>query len=221
MTIVNKASIEPLSEQAPDDMGNQSYPYNWNNVGGQMVTEIMQAATRDVWLSHQPISTEQFDALSLPAGFIKSGVGFATMDLAYFRRSPDAEQDGPVETMEVDGRQFMRVARPGHMEKAPDGNPYDGLILVHVDKHHNLLFKAGRTIEIMSFADGRDYVPTVNQGTLGFMGSSATKTRQMPGGWTVRQVELKTDLLVELPNPTRAAFFFNGESFQGPVTLDL
>ena len=221
MSTASQTSTEASLEQFPETMGDRSYPYNWSNIGNQLAAEIMESATRNVWLSHQPMTPEQFDALSPPAGFIKTGMGFAAMDLAYFRRSPDAEQDGSVDTMDVDGRQFIHAARPGLMEKTPEGDSYDGLILVHVDKHHNLLFKAGRTLKIMSFADGRDYVPVVKQGTIGLMGSSVAQARQLPEGWTVREVRLTSDLVVELPNPTRAAFFSNGESFQGPVTLKL
>lgn len=221
MTKTNQPTPGALSVKAPDTMGEPSYIYNWSDVGKQLVGEITELVTRNVWLSHKPITAEQFEALSVPEGFIKSGTGIASMDLAYFRRSPDAEQDGPLETMDLGGRLFMHVARPGHMEQTADGKPYDGLVLIHVDKHHNLLFKAGRTLEIMSFADGRDYVAVINHATIGVIGSSATKRRQMPEDWTVRKIKLKTDLMVALPSPTRAAFFFNGESFQGPVIIDV
>ena len=94
-------------------------------------------------------------------------------------------------------------------------------IRVHVDKHHSLLFKAGRTIEVMSFADGRDYVPVMHDSAIGIPGASRDNKRQLPEGWTVREIQLKHDLLVHLPTPTRAAFFLSAESFQGPVTLNL
>lgn len=202
-------------------LGDPSLEYNWIETGDQRAGEIMELATRNVWLSHKPLTREQYEALKLPEGFIKSGIGCASMDLAYFRRSPNAKQDGPLDTMEVDGRLFVRVARPGQIESTQDGKAYDGLMIMHVDKHHSLLFKAGRTIEVMSFADGRDYVPVMHDSAIGIPGASRDNKRQLPEGWTVREIQLKHDLLVHLPTPTRAAFFLSAESFQGPVRLNL
>ena len=46
------------------------------------------------------------------------------------------------------------------------------------------------------------------------------KPRLLPEGWSVRQVHLDSDLVVDLPCPTRAAFFWSsGDSFQGPIRL--
>ncbi|MGB1403611.1 MAG: hypothetical protein ACPG65_06795, partial [Porticoccaceae bacterium] len=125
---------------APEEMGDKSLQSNWSNVGNRALGEIMQLATRNTWMSYQPISEQQYEQLRLPQGFVKSGHGIGAMDLAYFRRSPDAPEDGPLQTMQVDGYLFMHVARPEKIEKAPDGSHYQGLKIIQVNKHHNLLF---------------------------------------------------------------------------------
>ena len=92
-----------------------------------------------------------------------------------------------------------------------------------VDKHHLLLFRAGRKLEIMDLGDGFDYVPLVvgARGAItGARASASPRPRALPEGWSVRTLRLERDLVVELPNPTRVAFFVNGDSFQGPVRLE-
>lgn len=64
-----------------------------------------------------------------------------------------------------------------------------------VDKHQSMWFAAGRTIDILDILD---------------MGDS----------WSIREVTLPADLLVELPNPARVCFFQDGSSFQGPLDLE-
>lgn len=206
---------------APVEMGDRSLQSNWHNVSNHACCEIMQLATGNTWLSQQPISAEQYEQLSLPQGFVKSGHAVGAMDLAYFRRSPDAAEDGPLQTMQVDGYLFMHVARPEKIEKAPDGSHYQGLKIVQVTKHHNLLFKAGRTVEIISCPNAMDYISVIASGSIGFTETQQDGKRHLPKGWTSKEVRLETELLVELPCPTRALFFDNGESFQGPINLGI
>ena len=203
---------------APEEMGDKSLQSNWSNVGNRALGEIMELATRNTWMSYQPISEQQYEQLRLPQGFVKSGHGIGAMDLAYFRRSPDAPEDGPLQTMQVDGYLFMHVARPEKIEKAPDGSHYQDLKIIQVNKHHNLLFRAGRTVEVISCPNAMDYILVVAS-SIGFTESRPDSKRYLPKGWTSRQVSLETELLVELPCPTRALFFDTGESFQGPINL--
>ena len=138
--------------------------------------------------------------------------------MAFFRRSPEAQCDGPVETMIIDGRTFALVAIPGNPEPEYD-LVADGLVVLHVQKHHSVMFAKGRTIEIMSFGDGNDYVPQITEAS-GLFGLSTSAERVLPAGWSVREVTLQQDLVVEVPYPARVCFFSSGHSFQGPVNLD-
>jgi len=118
----------------------------------------------------------------------------------------------------------VRLARVARAVGAPEP-ALDGVRVFPVDKHHLLLFRAGRTLEIMDFGDGCDYVPLVTRARGPIAGSGrpsgTPRARVLPSGWSVREVTLARDLVVELPNPTRVAFFANGDSFQGPLRLAL
>ena len=134
-----------------------------------------------------------------------------------------AQMDGPLDTIEVDGRTFSQVAIPGQVDTNFD-YATDGLLVLEVNKHHSVMFSKGRTLEIMSFGDGLDYVPQITEVVVGLPGmpvSSEPAERVLPDGWTVREVTLTEDLFVDIPFPAKVCFFASGHSFQGPLTLNL
>lgn len=195
-------------------LGNPEWTDNWTLGRDALHGEVLDTSTGQVWLAQAPMTVEQFEGLALPDGFLPTGIGQSVADAAYFRRSPDADRDGPVETMEIGGIRFARVARPG----VPDA-PLPGLFVLPVHKHHRLLYSAGSTIEVMDCGDGADYVPLVRHAVMAGRRSAAPRPRVLPEGWSVRRVALERDLLVELPCPTRVTFFASGDSFQGPLKL--
>jgi hypothetical protein len=199
--------------ERPPVLGRPEWTDNWTTGGLALHMEIMSG--RNVWLAQGPCTVEQYDALELPEGFMRTGIGRAVADVAYFRRSPDAAEDGPVETMDVGGIRFARVARPGRPEP-----PRDGVFVLPVYKHHRVLYRAGRTIEVLRADDGFDYVPLVSGARMA-AGDVDGSPRVLPDGWTVREVALQADLVLELPCPTRVTFFTSGDSFQGPLRLDV
>lgn len=198
--------------------GNPDWTANWTLGGIVFYGEIMDNATFGVWLTTEPITPEDYAALVVPDGFRKSGCGRSQHDAAFFRRPPGADTDGPVETIEVDGRTFALVARPG----APEPG-FDGVTVLPVFKSHRVLFRAGRTIEIIDtndgFHGGGSLLPQVTETHLKRPRTEQTP-RQMPDGWTSRFVTLEADLVFDLPSPARVAIFRNGEIFHGPVTVD-
>lgn len=196
--------------------GHPDWTDNWTlGRPGDLHGEVMDTATGLVWLAQAPISQDQYDALELPEGFVKTGIGEAVADAAYFSRSPGADGDGPLEVREIGGLRFAAVARPG----APD-SPVSGLFVLPVHKHHRLFYAAGRTIEVMDCGDGADYLPLVRNAVMaGRRRSSTPRPRLLPEGWSVRTVTLAKDLVVDLPAPTRVTFFTSGDSFQGPLDL--
>lgn len=188
-------------------LGNVEWVDNWTTGGRTPHMEIISG--RRVWLAQAPCTVEQFEQLALPDGFIKSGVGNAVADAAYFDRSPDAEIDGPLETIDIDdGIRFAYVARPGRPEPG-----HDGVLVLPVYKHHRVLYRAGRVLEVMDAGDGADYVPLAASARLD------APPRRLPAGWSIREIVLGADLVVDLPCPTRVTFFPSGDSFQGPVRL--
>lgn len=190
---------------------------NWTLGASTLHMEIMEAASRAVWLAQEAVTEEQFDALVAPQGFVKTGLGRSVADVAWFARSPGADCDAPLDTLDSSGVRFVRVARPGTPEPG-----FRGVLVLPVHKHHSLLYRAGRTLEVMRFGDGLNYVPVVTEARgPGVVRAQREAARVLPEGWTVRRVTLARELLVELPNPARVAFFANGDSFQGPVRLEL
>lgn len=206
---------EPLPAGLPAALGNAAWPDNWTLGHPSLHGELMEMETRGVWLCQQPISRERYESLALPDGFLRTGIGGSMADLAYFARSPGRGADGPLDVREIDGVRFAFVATPGLPEAT-----LPGVVVLPVTKHHRLLYRAGRTLEIMDCGDGRDYVPLVTEARMaGRPADKPLPARRLPEGWSVRTVVLSEDLIVELPCPTRVTFFSSGESFQGPLTL--
>lgn len=213
--------MDPLATFDLADLGNPDWNDNWTYGADTRHGELLQQETRAVWLAQQELTPERYEALDVPEGFLKSGFGRSVADAAYFRRSPGASFDGPVETMEIGGVRFARVARPGVPEPG-----FKGVIVMPVYKYHRVLYTAGRTIEVMDCGDGWDYVQLMADATMPGMpprdNAATDQPRRMPEGWSSRMLTLRTDLAVELPCPTRITIFpRTGESFQGPVRLGL
>lgn len=167
--------------------------------------ELIDAATREVWQDFEPTPRDWYDALELEAPLAKAGYGAGAMDRAWFRRSPGASEDGPVRTREIAGRRFFHCATPVRIEAGPPRH-------ILVDKHHSLAFDAGREIEILRDAEGRDYVLVV-------AAAEGTPPSELPDGWRVRTHRLAHEWIVELPAPTQTWWFAGMASFQGPVDV--
>ena len=166
--------------------------------------EIIDLATREVWQDWNPTPRDWWDALELEAPLVKAGYGCGNMDRMWFRRSPDADADGPVREREIAGRRFFYCARAP--KDIGQGNPRRML----VDKHHTLLYEAGREVRILTTAGGKDYVLVVE-------GIPGAPTPVLPDGWRVRDVRIGKDWIVELPAPTETYWFEGMVSYQGPI----
>lgn len=201
----------PAGAQA---LGDVALRHNWTIGRTGLRGEILHEATRAVWLCQEPVTKERFATLAMPEGFTRLGIGSPVADAAYFRRSPGAAQDGAVDVITVDGCDFAFVAVPGERERG-----HDHAMVLAVDKHHSIWFAAGRTIEVLDMGDGRDYLPQTSADTR--LRGTERRLRTLAPAWSIREVTLATDLLVEVPNPARVCFLSDGSSFQGPVEVDL
>ena len=202
-------------------MGDATLVDNWTVGADSLLMEIMETETRKVFLCQQPVTPAQYRDLAPPEGFVKSGLGRSVADVAYFRRSPGAPYDGPLEMIDVDGMRFGFVARPGRPE-----TDFDGVVVLPVYKYHCMFFAAGRTIEIADFGDGWDYLPQVSSSSTGAgedhgegRRDGQTRERELPEGWSIRSVTLAQDLVAEIPYPARVCFLRDGSSFHGPLRL--
>jgi len=166
--------------------------------------EIIDLTTRAVWQDLEPTPRDWWRDLSLDAPLMKAGYGSGNMDRMWFRRSPDAGVDGPVRTREIAGRQFFYCARaPGDMGQ---GNPRR----LMVDKHHTLVYEAGRKVQILTTTEDKRFVLVVD-------GIPDAPTPQLPSGWDLRDIQLDADWVVELPAPTETYWFEGMISYQGPI----
>jgi hypothetical protein len=168
--------------------------------------EIIDTATREVWQDESPTPREWWDAVALGAPFVRAGYGAGEMDGMWFRRSPNASEDGPVRTREISGRKFFYCANaPASVEP---GSPRRFL----VDKHHSLLYRGGRTVSVLTTDLGEDFVLVV-------AGGQDAPAPELPAGFRLRDVELAEDWLVDLPAPTMTYWFEGLVSYQGPVEV--
>ena len=170
--------------------------------------EVIDTATQEVWQSVHAVDDETFRAMDPGPGMRKIGVGTGAMVLHFFRRSPDADRDGPVRTREIGGHACFHCARPIGAPELPAGP--SGPHKMQVDKHHTLIYRAGREIRWLHAPDGSDYVHVIDAGR-------GDAPLPLPEGFRLSREKLERDLVVALPHPTTAFFFPGGDSYQGPV----
>jgi hypothetical protein len=92
-----------------------------------------------------------------------------------------------------------------------------------VDKHHTIIFDAGRELTIIRTETGADFIQVISASPEGggLLQENAVEADEfaLPSGWHLRSEPVAERTVIELPNPTEAWFFANGSSFQGPVSL--
>lgn len=174
---------------------------------GGLHMELMDATTREVWQSRLSVRREDYGAMVPAVPFVKIGIGRIAADAHGFRRSPGAGEDGPMERRVLGGREFLYCAKP--VEDLGQTGP-DGPRQLRVEKHHSLLFRAGRSVEYLRLPDGTRLVHVI-------AAEAGAAPAKLPDGWKRETVELQSDLTVHLPCPATVFFFANGDSFQGPV----
>ena len=184
--------------------------------GGVMVSggrdlhiEVIELATGRVWMTVEPNTQADYDALleELDDSLRPVGIGSAAMDAALFQHSPNDEGE-PVYERIIDGHRCINVAVPGERTELPGG-----MMQMMVNKAHVIGFEAGRQVSILSLPEG-DYVGVVG-------GTDHDHEIELPPGGSLRQLELSSPWVVPLPNPTTTLWSFNHgmRSFQGPVVL--
>ena len=175
---------------------------------GDLFMEIQNAETREVWMCCEPTTEARFSQMEPSSPFIKSGYGRASMDRAAFAHSPRKPDE--FTAMNCDGKPFRHVATPlGFVPPASEGRPMQ----LSVDKHHLLGFDAGREVTVMEL-DGMSFIEVIGSGEY-------DEDLALPEGARLRRSRLAEPLVVLLPEPTTAFFWFGERlrSFQGPVDL--
>lgn len=183
----------------------------------------MEVATRTVWQSAAPLSPADLHRLDLPDGIVPVGIGRGVMDAHYFRQSPGAKEPGPVRDRFIDGHRFIHCANPS--AEGPQQPIPQGPFRLMVDKHHSLVFEAGRDLLILKTQTGANLVqvisPSPEGGGLLQTEPVSTEAFRLPAGWHLRTAHVTERTVIDLPNPTEAWFFADGSSFQGSVPFEL
>jgi len=175
---------------------------------GDLFMEIMNPADRNVWMRCEPVTEDQYQAVTPDQPFIKSGCAAAAMDRAAFAHSSGTP--GQLLSMECDGLLFHQNARPGDMMPPEIA---DGPMRVTVHKHHLIGFEAGRELVVMDH-DGEHFIEVIGM-------SDGDENLVLPEGASLRTITLAEPFVVMLPEPTMTYFWMgkNMRSFQGPVDL--
>lgn len=168
--------------------------------------ELFDPGSHDVWLAPEPIDQTEAERLVPAPPLVRGGLGRGVMDRAWFRRSPGAERDGPLEERTIGGLRFQRVARPDLAAQQRLGER--GPRLLPVFKHHVLEFDAGREVAVLALPDGRRFVHTTGD---------LPDLAKLPEGWRLERVGLRAPWSVELPCPTLTIWLGAARSFQGPL----
>ena len=111
--------------------------------------------------------------------------------------------------MEIDDLRFSLVGRPVAVERVED------VTVMSIDKHHMMLYAAGRVIEVLDFGDGTFATPAWNAANH----SGGRSDLDLPNGWALRTAELIGDLVVTIPNPATVAILADGSGFHGPLSM--
>lgn len=193
----------------PSGVAGPPHPRNRQTDPRGLQMELMNLETRDVWLSASPVPRDFFRTLEVAAPWIKLGAAFGAMDGAFFRRSPGAETDGPVDSRKFGGHPFIRVARPS---KPAPATGKGGPMKLLVRKHHVVEFDAGATLRILETADGLRFVEASRGG-----GAERPDLLRFEDGMRLREIRLARPWTVEIPAPATVYFFQTIDVFHGPV----
>lgn len=169
--------------------------------------ELMNPLTGEVWLSVDQVTAADVAALTIDAPMVKYGPGVASMDTAWFDRSPGAAKDGALVEAAFGGRRFRLVAKAGRPKPLPGTMGIE----MAVEKYHNAVFAAGTQVEFLVSPEGQHFVEQVDA----LPGMPALG---LPPGYSLRRVTLAQTWVVQLPRPVRVFFFMpQFRSFHGPV----
>lgn len=194
----------PPDPRSDPRLGNPEWVDNWT-LGPGLRMEVIDSSGH-VWLGNAPVTKAQARDLTLPAGTTPALLGSAIADVAYFNRSPGATVDGPLQSREIDGLRFSFVARPAGQRRV------EGATVMSIDKHHTMLYAAGRTIEVLDFGDGTFAPPA-------WLGPDRERSEPAAPGWVRREVELTNDLIAVIPSPADVVIFDDGSGFHGPLPI--
>ena len=170
-----------------------------------------------VWLTFD-FTPEEYDAIELPDGWRRnqSRGGVATEDSpgpeGRFLRSPGRD-DGVYTHREMFGGLWQHMTNiVGFRGFLDDQNL---LIASVVQKDHELTWRAGSTITVLTSPAGEHYA------LISRDARRTSDTPTIPDDWMLRTFRLEEDLPVRLPFDTTVVRTDNQDSFQGPLSAGI
>ncbi len=177
--------------------------------GREAHMEVIEVANGRVWMSVEPATQQDYDALvqGMDESLKPVGIGAACMDAALFCHCPNCE-GVPVLERIIGGHRFINVAIPGERTPIPGG-----MMRMMVNKAHVVGFESGRSLAVLSLPDG-DFVEVVGD-------DHHDDQMALPPGGRIHKIVLSEPWVVPLPTPTITLWDFSAglRSFQGPVVL--
>jgi pimeloyl-ACP methyl ester carboxylesterase len=173
--------------------------------------EIIQIISPNEIITWQNLemTTEEFDAINLPMGWVKNQPREADIDGSSFARSPGEPMDGPLIEAEHFGYIWRHVATITETNISMDNQ--DLLSANTISKYHEIIYNPWRTINILVSPEGDRYIRVSrDEGRM-------SDTPTIPTDWELTKEVLTEELKIQLPNPTINIRADNEDSFQGPI----
>ncbi|NDJ75788.1 MAG: alpha/beta fold hydrolase [Chloroflexi bacterium] len=174
--------------------------------------EILQVVSPNeilAWVVQDDMTQAEFDALELPAGWLKNQPREASVDGGTFFRSPNGAAEGDLDVQEYFGYNWFHTATVTNSNVPLDD---EGLLSgSYVSKYHTIIYDAGSSVPVLISPEGEVYV------RIGRDAGRTTDDFALPSEWQTVEYTTPDDLVIQLPNPTLVIRTDNEDSYQGPV----
>lgn len=168
----------------------------------------MDDGTLRAWISADPMTLEEFEAIELPDNWFKNQPRETSVDGGQFFGSPGA--DGVTVYEEYFGHRWFHSATVIEV-----GVPVDDEGLLSgaiVEKAHEISYTAGSTVIALVSPDGDTYV------RIGRDAGRTSDDPTLPAGWEIVEMDVPDGYTTLLPDGTLVIRTDNQDSFQGPVS---
>ncbi len=174
---------------------------------GYELLERMDDGTLRAWISADPMTLEEFEAIEIPDNWFKNQPRESSVDGGEFAASPGADD---VVYEEYFGFRWFHSATVVEV-----GVPVDDEGLLSgalVEKVHEISYAPGSTVIALVSPEGETYV------RIGRDAGRATDEATLPTGWAIDEIDVPDGYTTMLPVPTLVIRTDNQDSYQGPVS---
>jgi len=178
---------------------------------GFEIIEIQSLTSIRAWISPD-ITFEEFEALEVPAGWLKNQPRESPecgADTMRFLKSPDATEEGDIVAEEHFGFNWFHAATVTQANIPLDD---EGLLMgTMVRKFHELTYNAGSCLVLLISPDDEVYF------RIGRAANRVSDEPTIPAGWRVEDYITPETVVIELFDENLVIRTDNEDSFQGPV----